>query len=108
MAVERLSPPNKHNARVFSLRRVYIDIRVRCMEECDKRAISIFPCCFSPFRKRVIDGHRSIDRNNWKANEFEYRFVFIKYYFNFLRFTQYFSVSRIRFFKYLCLLLDDQ
>lgn len=60
MAVERLSPPNKHNARVFSLRRVYIDIRVRCME--DKRAISIFPCWFPPFSETC---HRrsSIDRS---------------------------------------------
>lgn len=57
MAVERLSPPNKHNARVFSLHCVYTDIRR--IEECDKRVISIF-LCSSPFWKRV-NGHRSID-----------------------------------------------
>lgn len=72
MAVERLSPPNKHNARVFSLHCVYTDIR--CIEECDKRVISIFLCSF-PFLETCQ--RSSIDRwtiwNNWKANEFEYR-----------------------------------
>lgn len=57
MAVERLSPPNKHNARVFSLHCVYTDIRR--IEEYDKRVISIFLCSF-PFLETCQ--RSSIDR----------------------------------------------